>query len=133
MKKTILAILILLFIAGALFAEASDSPYYVRTMPIAKVYPHKDGYKILYRNAKMEYSAFYVPMEWFGGASSKGELVYGDSDAYPYFSMFWKDGAFDHIRLYLHRDRTDISWGDLDPTNDIADKFQGVESIELKL
>ncbi len=133
MKKTILVFMILLFAAGALFAEASDSPYYVRTVSIAKVYSHEDGYKILYRNSKMQYSTFYVPMEWFGGASSKAELIYGDSQAYPYFSIFWKDGAFDHIRLYLHKDRYDLSWGDIDSTIDISDKFEGVESIELNL
>lgn len=133
MKKSILAFLILLFVAGAVFAEASESPYFVRTMPLVKVYPHKEGYKILYRNPKMEYSSFYVPMQWFGNDSSKAELVYGYSDSYPYFSVFWKDGAFDHIRLYLHKDRTHRSWGDLDPTNDIAGEFEGVESIELNL
>ena len=133
MKKTILVFLILLFAVGAVFAEATDSPYYVRTMAISKVYSHQDGYKILYRNAKMEFSTFYVPIEWFGNASGKAELIYGDSSSYPYFSIFWKDGQFDHIRLYLHKDRTDLSWGDLDSTLDISDKFQGVESIELNL
>ncbi|MDC7226867.1 MAG: hypothetical protein PQJ61_08875 [Spirochaetales bacterium] len=133
MKKTILAVLILLCVAGAIFAESTESPYFVRTMDIMKVYPHKAGYKILYRNAKMEYATFYVPMEWIGGASAKAELIYGDSAAYPYFSIFWKDGTFDHIRLYLHKDRTHLTWGDLDPTNDISAKFEGVESIELEL
>ena len=133
MKKTIFAILILLFISGAVFAEATESPYFVKTMPLITVYSHKDGYKILYRNPKMEYSSFYVPMDWFGGAASKAELIYGDSEAYPYFSIFWKDGAFDHIRLYLHSDRTHRSWGDLDPTNDISGNFEGVESVELEL
>ena len=133
MKKTIFAILILLFVGGIVFAEATESPYFVKTMPLVKVYPHKDGYKILYRTPQMEFGTFYVPMRWFGNAAAKAELIYGDSGAYPYFSIFWKDGAFDHIRLYLHKDRTHRSWGDLDPTNDIAAEFEGVESIELDL
>ena len=133
MKKTILVFLILLFAAGAVFAEATDSPYYVRTVSITKVYPHEDGYKIVYRNSKLQYSAFYVPIEWFGGGATKGELIYGDSQAFPYFSVFWKDGEFHHIRLYLTKNRLDLSWGDLDPTVDISAKFEGVESIKLEL
>jgi hypothetical protein len=133
LKKIILAFLILLFVAGAVFAQATDSSYYVRTLPIVKVYSHQDGFKIVYRNSRLQYSSFYVPVEWFGGAAAKGELIYGDRESYPYFSIFWKDGQFDHIRLYLHRNRLDLSWGDLDPTLDIADKFEGVESIELDL
>ena len=133
MKKTILVFLILLFAAGAVFAEASDSPYYVRTVSISKVYVHEDGYKIVYRNSKLQYSSFYVPTDWFGGAASKAEIIYGDAQSYPYFSVFWKDGQFHHIRLYLHKNRLDLSWGDLDPTVDISGKFEGVETIELKL
>ncbi len=133
MKKFVLVFLIMLLTASAVFAEAIDSPYYVRTVNIIKVYPHALGYKVLYRNARMEYATFYVPMEWFGNASGKAEIVYGDSAAFPYFSVFWKDGVFDHIRLYLHKDRRHLSWGDLDPTVDMSGKFEGVESIELKL
>lgn len=125
--------LILLFVAGAVFAEASDSPYYVRTVSIAKVYAHENGYKIVYRNSKLQYSSFYVPMEWFGGGATKGEIIYGNAQSYPYFSVFWKDGQFHHIRLYLHSNKLDLSWGDLDPTVDISGKFEGVEAIELKL
>jgi len=133
LKKIIFAFLILLFTAGFIYAEATDSPYFVKTMKISKVYSHKDGYKVLYRNARMEFGTFYVPIEWFGNDSTKAELIYGSGDAYPYFSIFWKDGKFDHIRLYLQKDRSDGSWGDLDSTNDISGEFEGVESIELKL
>ena len=133
MKKIVFALLILLVSAGFLAAEASESPYYVRTVAIAKVFSHEDGYKVIYRNSKMQYSSFYVPVEWFGGASSKAEIIYGESQSYPYFSIFWKDGAFDHIRLYLKSDRRDLTWGDLDSNTDWSSKFDGVETIELKL
>ncbi|MDC7125277.1 MAG: hypothetical protein PQJ46_06910 [Spirochaetales bacterium] len=134
MKKSILAFLVLLFIAGAVYSEATQSPYYVRTMKIVSVFSHKDGYKIIYRNAKMEYSAFYVPITWFGTASSKAEIVYGEGDTYPYFSVFWKDGEFDHIRLYLNKNIRHRSRGDLGVnTDDLSSKFEGVETIKLNL
>lgn len=133
MKKTILVSLILLFAAGFVFAEATDSPYYVRTVSITKVYAHEDGYKIVYRNSRLQYSSFYVPIEWFGGGATKAELIYGDAQSYPYFSIFWKDGEFHHIRLYLQKNKLDLSWGDLDATVDISDKFKGVEDIKLEL
>ena len=133
MRKLLLVLFILTLSAGAVFAEATDSPYYVRSIAIAKIFSHEDGYKITYRNSKLQYSSFYVPVEWFGGASSKAEIIYGDSQAYPYFSIFWKDGAFDHIRIYAKTNRRDLTWGDLDSSLDWSSKFEGVESIELKL
>ncbi len=132
MKKNILVILILLCVSTAVFAEATESPYYVKSVPIVKVYSVEQGYRLVYMNSSMKYSAVYVPIEWFGGAAAKAEVVYGRSESYPYFSIFWKDGAFDHIRLYLKSDRTDLTWGDVDSTDDISGKFEGVESIELK-
>jgi hypothetical protein len=136
LKKLILLITIILIISSvAAFAESSD--FYVKTLPIIKVYDHSLGYRVVYMKNNFDLTAIYIPKGWFGNASSTGEapkaeLVAGKDSTYPYFSVFWKAGKFDHIRLYLQNDLNDPSWGDLDPLVDISEKFN-VETIELNL
>ncbi len=136
MKKLILLITIIMIVAGiGAFAETSD--FYVKTLPIVKVYDHNLGYRIVYMKSDFELTAIYIPKSWFQTASETGEppkaeLVAGKDSSYPYFSVFWKSGKFDHIRIYLQSDLMDPSWGDLDPTVDISEKFN-VETLTLKL
>lgn len=117
------------------FAQTSD--FYVKTLPIVKVYDHNLGYRIVYMKSNFELTAIYIPKGWFQTASETGEppkaeLVAGKDSSYPYFSVFWKSGEFDHIRIYLQSNLNDPSWGDLNPTVDISEKFN-VETLTLKL
>ena len=136
MKKLILLITIIMIVAGiGAFAETSD--FYVKTLPIVKVYDHTLGYRIVYMKSNFELTAIYIPKGWFQTASETGEppkaeLVAGKDSSYPYFSVFWKSGEFDHIRIYLQSNLMDPSWGDLDQTVDISEKFN-VETLTLKL
>lgn len=128
MKKRILILAVLvslLLLAGASLwaAESEESEYYYKNVILTKVYKHNLGFKLLYRKSDMQYTTIYLPMEWFYGAASKGELVYGDDPDYPYCSIFWRNGEFAHIRLYLPMDQNDPSWGDLDTTKDFSAQF----------
>lgn len=136
MKKLILLITIIMIVAGiGAFAQTSD--FYVKTLPIVKVYDHNLGYRIVYMKSDFELTAIYIPKDWFKTASETGEppkaeLVAGKDSSYPYFSVFWKNGEFNHIRIYLQSDLNNPSWGDLDPTVDISEKFN-VKALTLKL
>ena len=119
----------------AAFAETSD--FYVKTLPIVKIYDHSMGYRVVYMKSNFELTAFYIPKEWFAataetGEAPKAELVAGKDSAYPYFSVFWKGADFDHIRIYIQSNLSDPSWGDLDPNVDISEKFN-VETLKLNL
>lgn len=116
---------------------AGVSEFYVKTLPIIKVYDHNLGYRIVYLKSNFELTAIYVPKDWFKTASETGEapkaeLVVGKDSAYPYFSIFWKSAEFDHIRIYVQRNLNDPSWGDLDPSIDITEKFN-IETLKLNL
>jgi len=136
LKKLILLITIIMIVAGiGAFAQTSD--FYVKTLPIVKVYDHNLGYRIVYMKSDFELTAIYIPKDWFKTASETGEppkaeLVAGKDSSYPYFSVFWKNGEFNHIRIYLQSDLNNPSWGDLDPTVDISEKFN-VKALTLKL
>ena len=136
MKKLILFIAILMIVTSlAVFAETSE--FYVKTLPIVKIYDHNLGYRIVYMKSDFELTAIYIPKEWFRavaetGEPPKAELVAGRDSSYPYFSVFWKGAEFDHVRLYLQSNLNDPSWGDLDPLKDISEKFK-IETLKLKL
>ncbi|MDA3939889.1 MAG: hypothetical protein PF693_11360 [Spirochaetia bacterium] len=136
MKKLILLIAIIMIVATTgTFSETSD--FYVKTLPIVKVYDHNLGYRIVYMKSDFELTAIYIPKTWFKtaaetGEAPKAELVAGKDSSYPYFSVFWKGADFDHIRIYLQSDLNDPSWGDLAETADMAEKFD-VETLKLNL
>ncbi len=113
MKKRISLVLIFLVLWSlfSLYAQEQDTKLFVKTVSIIKVYSHSAGYKILYLKSNMDLGEFYVPMRWFTRAGGKGEIVWGDQLSYPYFSIFWVDGKYDHIRLYLHKNLDSETWG----------------------
>ena len=127
MKKKLMIILVLVGLAAGLFAENLESNLYYKSYPISVVNPSTQGYRIVYMKSDMTYHVFYCPMEWFLGAAAKGELLYGEGSAYPYFTVYWKDGQFDHIKLYLTKNRNHPSWGDLPEGRDYSEKFNVTE------
>jgi hypothetical protein len=47
-------------------------------------------------------------------------------------SVFYKDGAFDHVKLYICKDRADFSWGYMPQGADLDARFEGVEDLTLE-
>ena len=100
----LLTLVLLLAAALPLAAQSKDNPIFVKTVPIMKIYGHPLGYRILYEKSNLEVGELYVPVEWFARSGGKGDIVWGTDSAYPYLSIFWKDGKFDHVRLYLREE-----------------------------
>ena len=96
----------------------------VKTVPIARVYPHALGYRILYFTSRMEYREMYVPLTWFSfSGTNKANVVWGNTDEFPYLAIYYVDGKFDRILLYLHSNMHDVTWGSLPPGIDLARQF----------
>lgn len=129
MKKLLAASVFALFVLG--LASAADSPLYAKVVPIQKITSHQKGYKVNYFTSHTELKTIYVPIEWFYPTSNfktpdgflRAELVRGMGPAYPYLQIFWKDGAFHHLRLFVHKDFQNPSWGVLDPAADFGAQF----------
>ena len=128
MKKTIIILLVLCGLALGLYAENIESTLYYKSYPISLVTPSTDGYRIIYMKSNLQYHVFYAPMEWFLGSANKGEVLYGNGKIYPYFTVYWEDGQFSHIKLYLHSNKHHTSWGDM-PQGDYSDKFDVSEPM----
>ncbi len=127
--KRILLILLVLAAGTAVFAAESD--FFVKTVPITKVYLYNEGFRIIYLKSTLEPGVIYVPMDWFStSANAKAEVVYDSNPAFPYFSIFWDEGEFHHIRLYLEKNRSADSWGDKPITEAILSRFENTETLD---
>ncbi|ORC36561.1 hypothetical protein [Marispirochaeta aestuarii] len=133
-KQLVLVIAVLLLTLFAVSAVADESEFFFKSLPITRVYAHRDGYRIIYRRTNMELADMYVPVDWFqyepgAGNRGKGELVMDENPAFPYFSIFWKNGEFSHVRLYLREDKNHLSWGIMRNPEAYADRFD-VETLD---
>jgi hypothetical protein len=132
MKRATL-VLVLVFLVGgimAVSAQEQEPKIYVKTVPIMSILNHALGYKVLYLKSSMDVGEFYVPHTWFK-AGGKAELVLGTSRAYPYFSVYYRDGKFDHIKLYAHENIGHLSWGRLKRQEGDSSKFD-IETLDLE-
>ena len=125
----LVAVVLLILCSGALFGEESE--YFVKTVPVSKVYSHILGYRVLYLKSDLNFGEFYVPIKWFTEAGSKGELIWGAGPEFPFFSIFYKNGEFYHIRLYLKRNLNDRTWGILRHKPGMEERFN-IETLDLE-
>jgi hypothetical protein len=134
MKRAIpvlLLLLLLLLALGAAFGQEQDAKVYVKTVPILKILSSSEGYKVLYVKSNMQVGEIYLPLSWFGKAGGQAEIVFGKDPSYPYFSVFYKDGKFDFIRLYVIDDVKDLSWGILKRTEEELNRFK-VDTLQIE-
>jgi hypothetical protein len=130
MKRAVPILLLLLLALGA-FGQEQDTKVYVKTVPILKILTCSAGYKVLYVKSDMQVGEIYLPLSWFGKAGGQAEIVFGKDPSYPYFSVFYKDGKFDFIRLYLIDDVKDLSWGILKKTEEELNRFK-VDTLKIE-
>jgi hypothetical protein len=116
--------------------SSSKNPYYYVNVPIERIYPHRKGYVVSYRKGVTGLAQAYLPVEWFVsgiGNGGKGDiLLLGPGTAWPYLTVFYKDGAFSHVRLYVRKERTHESWGSIPLTVNLDDRFEDVEDLKLE-
>jgi hypothetical protein len=111
-------------------AQNISDLYYVN-VPIEKVYPYRKGYVVLYRKGANELARAYIPFEWFKATVRKAELIQlGDGKTWPCMSVFYKDGAFHGVRLYVSKRLSHLTWGVISSVVNIDDRFE-VDSIDL--
>jgi hypothetical protein len=125
MRRNLVLIAALLVVGAVAFGQqAATEDAYAKSVAIGKVYTHPLGYRILYLRSTMDWGEMYVPVSWFGWKTgSKAEVVWGNEANYPYFTIYWVNGKFDHVRLYLRSNPEDISWGIMDQGLDLSRQF----------
>jgi hypothetical protein len=131
MKRLFLVLTALfVFQIAALFGQTvkSESEYFYYNVPIEKVYPYRRGYVVKYRKGVLGMGTTYLPREWFNGTSGRGDLVYLDpGPKWPYLTVFYKNGEFSHVRVYLFRNRRHESWGNIPLGLNLDEYFDNAE------
>jgi hypothetical protein len=127
-----IALLLLLIVATSAFVAAQDSEIYVTTLYVEKVYPTTMGYRVDYRRqSSLMLATSYLPLDWFGGPTAVGRLVYGDDKAVPFINVFWEDGELTHFVLYVKRNINDLTWGTIELNDALRARFD-VESPQFQ-
>jgi hypothetical protein len=139
MKKLIFAAVFIVAFAALqpLYAQKiskeNESGHYYVSIPLEKVYIHRAGYVLAYRKGVTNMARAYVPYEWFSDAGGKAEvIILPPGQNWPSLTVFYKEGEFSHIKLYVHRWKGHSTWGILPISANIDDRFKDVESIELE-
>lgn len=104
-------------------ADYPKSVYY-KVVPLMKVWTGSLGYVVTFFNSDNKVQTVYIPIGWFNqGPASKADIVFGLGPAIPYMSIYWADGKFDHVRLYVSSDNNAASNGALREGTDLSKQF----------
>jgi hypothetical protein len=136
MKKLIF-LLVCVAIITPVFAQ-NDSRYnesniYYVNVSVEKVYPSGSGYIVQYRKGINNIGTVGLPNEWFSVASGKAEIVVlPRGKNWPTLTVFYRDGEFSHVRLYVHRSKGHQTWGNVPQTADVSVFFTNKESLDIE-
>jgi hypothetical protein len=111
--------------------STTKDDYFVKTVYLNKVFPTQYGYVAAYLDSAEQYEQVYLPMSWFNSGSGKGELLFGYNRNYPYMNVWWKNGQFDHVQLYVDSNYHSSSWGYMESDPALQAKFN-VDTLKMK-
>jgi len=139
MKKFVFAVIFIVSLAAGLpvFAQNQkderDSGYYYVNITLEKIFPYRKGYIVQYRKGMYQYGRAYLPAEWFTDADSKGEVIpLPPGQAWPSLTVYYHNGVFSHVRLYVHRLASHASWGNIPQNINLDDKFDQIENVIIQ-
>jgi len=146
MKKLVFAAVFVFFLVLAIglpvFAQNEgrpnsmddkDSEYYYVNVTLEKIFPYSKGYVVQYRKNFGQYGRIYLPANWFTDADSKGEiLTLPAGKAWPSLTIYYRNGAFSHVRLYVHRWASHQTWGSIPQGINIDDQFENIENVSFE-
>jgi len=139
MKKLFVAAVFTVFLVIGSSVFAQDKPkdkqseYYYKNVTVEKIYPYRTGYVVQYRRGINSMDKAYLPITWFTSSAGKGEIVtLPNGNVWPSMTVYYKNGEFSHVRLYVHHVTSHETWGTLPLTVDLDSAFAGVEKLDLK-
>jgi len=141
MKKLVflLTLIIMMAAVAPVFAQSvtstnlgRDSTFYYVNLPVEKVYPSNRGYIIRYRTQN-GVATVGIPNVWFTEAAGRADYVtLPKGPNWPTLSVFYEDGKFTHLRLYVHPYKGHISWGNIPLGTDLSEFFTSEDTINLE-
>jgi hypothetical protein len=141
MKKLVFAI-VFMAIIFPVFAQTNNQAvdpehdhrniYYI-TVQVEKIWLAEKGYLVQYRTSLNTIKTVGVPYDWFYFPASSAELIQlPPGRAWPYMCVFYKDKEFSHVRMYVHRNKSHITWS-ITPFGADVSRFFAEEPAAFKL
>ena len=113
--------------------DERDSEYYYVNVTLEKIYPYHKGYVVQYRKGLFQHTRAYLPAKWFIDADAKGEIITLPAGlAWPSMTVYYKNGEFSHVRLYVHRLASHATWGNIPQSVNIDSSFENVDSVAIE-
>jgi hypothetical protein len=113
--------------------DERDSEYYYVNVSLEKIFPYRKGYVVQYRKGLFQYGRAYLPSSWFTDPGAKGEVItLPPGKSWPTMSVYYKDGEFSHVRLYVHHVPTHASWGSIPQSVDIDTNFDYIDQVKIE-
>jgi hypothetical protein len=137
-KKIILIIVLAAMSQGVfLFAQNTsfrhESDFYYFNFSIERVFAHRLGYVVIYRNGSNQISRTYLPLDWFNAMGGKGAVAYlGSGREWPSMTVYYQNGEFSHVLLRLRRERAHQTWGVIPLNANIDEYFRDIEEVRLE-
>lgn len=132
--------LVMLLLLGVLIAavpvvaqqqgEENDDMQAV-TVYAQRVYPHRLGWVVIYNRSDLYPGEVYLPVRWFTEAGARGQIIYSNHPSVPYLTVFYRNGQFDFVRLYVSSNTAHRSWGSLPGGRDY-DSFFESDTINIQ-
>ena len=157
MKKLII-VTIFLAVISPVFAqtipdEKKSNMYYINVQ-IERIYPTSHGYLIRYHKTNGQLGTIGIPNEWFLDlqssdnepddevvgvsylytAAGRAEIItLPAGNSWPSLTVFYRDGQFSHIRLYVHRSMSHVTWSNIPQGTDLSRYFTSHDdSIDIE-
>ena len=137
MRHRLLIALIVLFIAGGVAfaqqetADEEEPVIFPVTVYLNTVYQHSLGYKVEYNDSELYFQEAYLPGRWFTNAAGMGEIIYSMDKSVPYMVIYYVNGEFDHVRLFVHENPYHSSWDQLPAGADLTEG-SSVETLDIE-
>jgi len=134
--KKLIVVFIFLAVISPVFSQNnsgnSTSDIYYVNISVERVYPTSKGYLVQYRKGN-SITTIGLPGEWFSSAAGKAEILQLPRGRnWPTMSVFYRDGEFSHLRLYVHRSKGHQTWGSVPQSADVSRYFENTDTITIE-
>jgi len=114
-------------------SENSKEDFYYINVSVERVYPTKEGYVVQYLCPTSTIATIGIPNEWFSNAAGKAEITkLPFASDWPTMTVFYIDGKFSHVRLYVHPAKSHTTWGSLPQGVDVSKYFSDKDNFKLE-
>jgi len=137
MKKLIIAFIFMVIISPVfitpVFAQDDTGSMYYHNVTLEKIYLAGTGYVVQYRKGINGLGTIGIPYDWFTAAGGKAEILYLPAGRnWPSMSVFYKDGEFSYVRLYVHKSKAHWTWGVVPLGSDVSAYFKEPDIFRIE-